>query len=397
MLALAQPAPAQPLDSLRKASPNLAKLVPPVPTPQSFVSDAANVLSAASHADIDAEIRRVQSSGLGDIAVAIIPSIGDYAPVDVGLAIYRTWRVGRVAAIGNAQRNLGALILIVPKELSPKKKGECWISVGLGSQGAITDATAGTICRTEIIPELIKRNYSTAVMAGVHAIESRMRRAATAAGAAATPSPDSSTPTGSGVLQLATEPDLSTPSDDGDSNPFNVVAWVFGSIVAVGAGGFAGRRWMRHRKRTCPRCQKKMERLTETADDAALTPWQLVEEKIFSVDYDVWRCTCGERIILRYVRHFADFGECPKCHARAEKKTQKVLTQPTRHRSGKAENTFRCQACKAVRKELVTLPRISDSSSSSGGSSSSSSSGSSSGSSFGGSGSSDGAGGGSSY
>ncbi len=111
-----------PLDSLRKASPKLAKFVPPVPTPASFVADVPHVLSPASHELVDSRIRAAQAAQLGDIGAAILPSIGDFAPSDVALAIYRTWRVGRLADIGNKQRDLGILILLVPKELSPTKK-----------------------------------------------------------------------------------------------------------------------------------------------------------------------------------------------------------------------------------------------------------------------------------
>lgn len=105
-----------PADSLATVAPTLAKLVPPVPTP-SFVSDARQVLTPDEHVNIDQRIRAHQDAGLGDIAVAILPSVGEYAPADIALAIYRTWRVGTIAAIGSARRNLGVLMLIVPKGL----------------------------------------------------------------------------------------------------------------------------------------------------------------------------------------------------------------------------------------------------------------------------------------
>ena len=90
-----------PLDSLRKASPNLAKLIPPVPTPASFVADVPKVMAPAAHELVDSRIRAAQDAQLGDIGAAILPSIGDFAPSDVALAIYRTWRIGRIADIGD--------------------------------------------------------------------------------------------------------------------------------------------------------------------------------------------------------------------------------------------------------------------------------------------------------
>ncbi|MEO8337904.1 MAG: TPM domain-containing protein, partial [bacterium] len=89
----------------------ITKYVPPVPTPTSFISDARGVLTSDAHAALDAHIGTVQRAGRGDIAVAILPSIGDYSPNQVAVEIYRTWRVGSVAAIGSAQRDVGVLIL----------------------------------------------------------------------------------------------------------------------------------------------------------------------------------------------------------------------------------------------------------------------------------------------
>src|SRR3954465_7106583 len=137
----------------------IAKYVPPVPTPSSFISDEKHVLPADAHATLDARIKAVQSAGRGDIAVAILPSIGDYSPNQVAVEIYRTWKVGSMANIGSAHRNVGVLLLIVPKELAPNHRGECWINTGTGAEGILTDATVGTICRDSIIPHLRNRDY----------------------------------------------------------------------------------------------------------------------------------------------------------------------------------------------------------------------------------------------
>src|SRR5688572_3944761 len=74
-----------PFDSLRKASPKLAKFVPPVPTPASFVADVPNVIAPEMQQLIDARIHSAQQDRLGDIGAAILPSIGDFSPADVAL------------------------------------------------------------------------------------------------------------------------------------------------------------------------------------------------------------------------------------------------------------------------------------------------------------------------
>jgi uncharacterized membrane protein YgcG len=148
--------------------------VPPVPTPASFVHDGAGVLASGERDAIDARIRAVQTAGRGDVGVAILPTIGDHEPYEVGVAIYRAWKIGRVAEIGSAERGLGVLILIVPKEVEPQGRGQCWIATGTGAEGPLTDLAAGRICRETIIPLLKERAHGRAILAGVAAIDAEL-------------------------------------------------------------------------------------------------------------------------------------------------------------------------------------------------------------------------------
>ena len=49
---------------------------------------------------------------------------------------------------------------LVPKETSSSGQGSCFILTGQGTEGFITDATSGEICR-EAIPAFRQRDYST--------------------------------------------------------------------------------------------------------------------------------------------------------------------------------------------------------------------------------------------
>jgi uncharacterized protein len=354
----------------------IAKYVPPVPTPASFISDAKNVLGSQAHAALDARITTIQRAGLGDIAVAILPTIGDYSANQVSVEIYRTWRVGSVAAVGSAHRNVGVLLLIVPKEFAPNHRGECWINTGTGAEGIITDATAGTICRDSIIPHLKYKDYAGAVGAGIAALESKLR------GDAALANPKT---TG----QIQPPP---ARVDHRDAVPGPLIA--IGAIVAAIAAFFGIGRWRRNRPRKCPKCGRMMHRLDERADDAKLEPGQVVEEKIGSVDYDVWACECGETTVIPYNRLFTRYRECRECHRRAASSTRTVLMPPTTISSGTAEDRYTCKACGATWTETVILPQLPTPSSSSSGGGGGGGGG---GSSFGGSGSTSGGGGGSSY
>jgi uncharacterized protein len=371
--ALATAAPLTRAVAQTQASPavasGLARLVPPVPSP-SFIADVPGVLDAGAQAALDTRIRQLQDAGFGDIGVAILPSIGGYAPAEMGVAIYRTWRIGRMDSLGSARRNLGVLLLLVPKELTPDGRGHCWITTGTGAEGVVTDAASGSICRDSVVPHMKNRDYAAAVSAGIEALAARLQD--------------------DGTLAAEAFDGSESRRDDGPAW-WQVVGGVLGGLFGIGGATAAGLRWRRNRPRRCPKCGQPMQRLDEQADDASLEPGQQVEERIRSVDYDVWRCSCGGELVLPYKKILSGYSECTACHRRTDKVTRTVLASPTRSSSGVAEDAHRCEACGATRTERVTLARLSSSSGSSSGG------GGGGGSSFGGSGSTSGGGGGSSY
>ncbi len=348
----------------------IGKLVPPLPAPASFISDQRQVLTPDARASLDARIRAIQTAGLGDIAVAILPSVGDYAPNQVGVEIYRSWRVGRVDSIGSARRNLGVLILIVPKEISPNNKGECWITTGTGAEAYITDAAAGTICRDVIIPHLRRLDHAGGLAAGIDAIDERLKR-----------DPALTLPVSAEAAAAA--------RSQRKARRLGIVASVVGGLGVLFAGIFGLFRWRRNKPRKCPTCGRLMQRLDERADDARLDAGQQLEEKIRSIDYDVWVCRCGDALVIPYRKIFSLHTECRECHRRTATHSYQQLVPATTLSAGVGEKRFRCKNCKAHWNETVVIPRITHSHSSGGRGGG--------GSSFGGSGSTSGGRGGGSY
>lgn len=145
----------------------------------------------------------------------------------------------------------------------------------------------------------------------------------------------------------------------------------------------------------CDSCGNNMHRLSEKDDDAFLEKYQLVEEKIHSVDYDVWRCAgCNTTKILAYDDASSNASACPECrHKTLMATVQEEQQAATTSSQGWGWQHYACYFCDFKKKETYTIPAISTSS----GSSSSGSSGSSSSSGSWGGGSSGGGGAGSSW
>ena len=312
----------------------IRELVPPVPPNGTYISDARGLIGPGPLASLNARIGSLQREGLGDIAVAITPSIGDYTPSEVGVAIYRSWRVGRIDSIGSARRNLGVLLLIVPKELAPDSSGVCWITTGRGIEGIMTDAASGRTCRDVIVPHLRERDYAAAVTAAIDLFEGRLR----------------------GDEGLSVQPSA-TPMSPDDRPPGWI--WMLPACLITLGGGAAGIvYWRRHRRRSCPECGRRMHRLSETDDDAELEHGQRVEERVRSVDYDVWKCpACAETLVLPYGRVFSSYHKCDACGRKALRTKRKIVKKATYTRTGVAEDTHHCEACGVTRAERVELPK----------------------------------------
>jgi uncharacterized protein len=135
---------------------------PAIPAPVGMVNDFANVIPAEQAARIDALATAVRAKSGGEIVVVTLPDIAGRDVGDVALSIGREWKVGSNAKIGDAARNTGVIILVVPKESSKDGKGYITITTGQGTEGFITDGQAGDI-RREAIPYLQARDYGSAL------------------------------------------------------------------------------------------------------------------------------------------------------------------------------------------------------------------------------------------
>ena len=130
-----------------------------IPAPTGYVNDFANVIVGDSRSVIERIIDDVRAKSKGEIVLVTLPSIGDRDVSEVALRIGREWKVGKLGNPGDQTRNTGAVILLVPKETNADGRGRCWISTGSGTEGFITDAESGDICR-EATPLFQQRDYS---------------------------------------------------------------------------------------------------------------------------------------------------------------------------------------------------------------------------------------------
>lgn len=140
----------------------LAAQPPALPSPVGYVNDFAGVIPDDAKARLENLAQRLNAATRGDMVVVTLPDLGGRPVEEVALRLGREWKIGADAKIGDQARNAGIVILVVPKESASDGRGRCRIEVGQGTEGFITDATAGSLCR-DAVPMFQARDYGGAV------------------------------------------------------------------------------------------------------------------------------------------------------------------------------------------------------------------------------------------
>jgi uncharacterized protein len=137
-----------------------------LPAPVGFVNDFAHVLDPASVTHMEAVIAEVRQKTRGEIAVVTLPDIGDRAASDVAVQIGREWGVGAKAEAGDPAKNLGVVLLLVPRRDHRPGTGKVFIATGRGAEGFLPDSRVGRI-RDAMTSSFAREDYGAGLAVGV--------------------------------------------------------------------------------------------------------------------------------------------------------------------------------------------------------------------------------------
>lgn len=118
--------------------------IPARPEPPTLVTDLADILSPAEEQQLERKLVDFFAETSNQLAVVSVPDLQGDAIADYAVQLAHAW------GIGNAQFDNGLLILLKPK--TADSKGEVFIAVGYGLEGAIPDAATKQIVENEMIP-----------------------------------------------------------------------------------------------------------------------------------------------------------------------------------------------------------------------------------------------------
>jgi uncharacterized protein len=136
-----------------------------IPAPRGYVNDFAGVLDADAAARMTALITELHQETGADVTVVTLSDLGGRTAADVALQIGREWKLGGMGEAGDSAKNLGVVILLVPRKNHQPGTGDVFIATGRGAEGFLTDARVGRI-RDAMLPALSREDYSGGLETG---------------------------------------------------------------------------------------------------------------------------------------------------------------------------------------------------------------------------------------
>ena len=302
-----------------------------------YVNDFAYLLSVEEEEAIRDKLKELNAETDIEFTVVIIDQMSDYGhdgaiePFATGLFNY--W------GVGDAARNDGVMLLISRLDRVLR------IEVGSGYGDTKNDAMAAIIDE-KIVPLFREDDYEKGINRGVDAIIHEV--------GGSWPGEFNATFLEKLWNRLSVGIDV-------------IGDWIIVFYAFVAGLGFRlFRRWKRNKPRICPIDGSKMHRVAELEDDKYLKDGQKLEERLKSVDYDVWLCDrCDHRTIESYKSWFSSYGACRTCNYRTLEGESTILEHATTSSTGLKRVDYHCKHCDDRYHTHVTIPKKTKSSSSS--------------------------------
>lgn len=343
-----------------------------------FVANPDGILSPSAVGQINAVLDSMRRSLTVEAMVVAVDNIDNPDDAsDFATELFELW------GLGKADKDNGLLILIV------KDQHKVTIRPGYGLEGALPDITCGRIIRDVIAPSFRQDDYDNGTIEAMAMISRLLANPdfaeeyrSTAADADFASSDDDLNPFAifvaisvalAFIMLLIFLLEYASVRHRDDYHKYRVLVALKPIYLALTLFGIfipaiasiplllCLNHWRNHARR-CPNCSSKMKKVDEVHDNDYLTPSQDLEERIGSVDYDVWLCPdCGETDILPYSSKSSPYIECDNCHARTARLTRdRIIARPTTRTKGRGVKEYECLNCHHRNERYYDIPKEAD-------------------------------------
>ena len=353
-----------------------------------YTTNPDGIISTQAEETINNMLAEAESLATAEVAVVLLKSVGYIDIDDFANQLFDHW------GIGKAEKDNGLLFILI------QDQREMVFRSGSGMEGVFPDVILSRIIRNDISPKLKEGDFDAGIIAGISKICEIMKN------------PE--------VVQeiIQKEKDEEAAIRKGLLYTYLAIGTFICLIFFISAiknlnsekTNYAQclkmRNWksgvigctiffpvpmllflifyfitlicLRNKPIGCSKCGHKMHKLSEKEEDLYLNSAQQSEEKVKSIDYDVWLCdNCKNREILAYTKS-SRYKTCPHCQAKTfYLSDDRRLQRATTLKKGQGQKTYLCKNCQAkdIIKYIIPLIVYSSGSGSSWGSGGSRSSG----------------------
>lgn len=346
-----------------------------VPNPKNrcgscFVSDVDCVLSDAAVSDLNSRISKLNMETGVEIAVVIVPDIEGDDEYDFAYRLFNLWKIGEEG------KDNGLLLLYVRNIRAVK------FETGLGLEGLLPDAFLDRVLNEVMFPLMRQGDIDQGISAGITAVIERLSSEEAREELLLYHENQKVNVVNFLTVYISVGLVLmallfvilyfTTKNLKGENNirysklySLYVVAlvmlfifplpMVFFYLYVVGL-----RRKFRRSPLVCTHCGGSMRLLSEKEEDQYLNFKQQAEERVKSIDYDVWKCNvCDNLKILPYEKIGSKYSVCPVCNAKTYTLVKNdILVPPTSLSVGKGVKMYVCKNCNHHDNVTYTIPMI---------------------------------------
>lgn len=129
-----------------------------------LVTDRVPILTPGERQSLEVTLRDYEKVTANEVAILIVPSLGEHDIKEFAEAVFREWGIGKKA------HDNGILLLWSTGDRRVR------IEVGYGLEGSLPDGTAGAILRDVITPHFKRSEWYLGLQAGVGAIMAKLEK-----------------------------------------------------------------------------------------------------------------------------------------------------------------------------------------------------------------------------
>lgn len=343
-----------------------------------YVSDPGKYLKSEEVAALNALIAEMEDSTTAQVAVVVLPSIGEESPKEFATALFNTWKIGQ------AGTDNGLLVLVVMDQRRTE------FETGYGLEGVLPDVICYRIGMQELVPFFQQEKYGEGLLAALRRFKAQLENPDNLEEIYADPQ---DRPKKNGIHQILLIyliPNLffhllalayiffvlRSRQELADKYHYlrfarNYILLFLFPIPFILVFIWLGRkmRQLRYQPRFSKNTGAPMRLIPENEEDTFLEKGHITEEEIGSADYDVWVTEAGDDMLIqRYSKLFNQYSKCPSCkfitYSLAKTET---IHSATYSSTGLKRATYQCKNCHYQKTEEIVIPKLTAGGSSGGG------------------------------